>query len=499
MASFHNIMNMLFSFLLVVICFQPSLCFVSVTHGLHKVSVGSSRQESESTPSHSAASCKTAKSNKLTPEAEELETVLKNKHKTGKLLVAQTAPSVRVAFSELFGEKPGAFSPSLLVASLKALGFDLVLDTNTGADLTICEEGTELLNHILHREKRLNEEKTETFVGETPSFEGVGSKEENDSYHDEIKGTNTEVSIGEGHFPLFTSCCPGWLNLISKSNPELIPYVSTCKSPHMMYGAMVKHYSHELLGRDPADVYLASVMPCVRKRGESDHPIFIHNGIRDVDNVITTKDLGDLLLLHEIDPLTLDALPYDSPFREEGVDEPPAGLGTGAGQLFGATGGVMEAAVRSVYEIITHSQLPRLELDEVRGLDGVKEATIPLFNEETGEGLKHGTFLRVAVANGLGNAKKLIKAMKDGTCPPYDFVEVMACPGGCIGGGGQPKSKDSEILNERMNVIYELDKSLPIRRSHENPTVKAFYERYLQEMGSEIAHELLHVDPIYGE
>jgi iron-only hydrogenase group A len=406
---------------------------------------------------------------KLTPEAKELEEMLLNKEKIGKLLVAQTAPSVRVAFSEMYGEEPGVYSPGVLVASLKALGFDVVLDTNTGADLTICEEGTELLHRLLVRE-----EKRKKNNGEQPTFEESMSLEE--------------------PLPLFTSCCPGWMNMVSKSTPELIPFISSCKSPHMMLGAMVKQYSHELFGREPSQVYFNSVMPCVRKRGESDHAAFIHDGVRDVDNVITTKDLADLLKLHGINPSELEPLPYDSPFQVE--EHRPDGLGSGAGQLFGATGGVMEAAVRTVYEILTESQLPRLELKEVRGLEGIKEATIPLFNKDTGKGLN--TELRVAVANGLGNAKKLIASMKGGKTH-YDFVEVMACPGGCIGGGGQPKSTDKSILDKRMEVIYKLDKTLPIRRSHENPSIKAFYDKFLESYGSENAHRLLHVKPVYGE
>lgn len=403
---------------------------------------------------------------KLSPEAQELEKLLTTKNISGKLIVGQTAPSVRVALPELFGEQPGVYSSSILVASLKALGFDVVLDTNTAADLTICEEGTELLHRILL------------------------AKEIRDHA---ANSTATEAAKLDEPLPLFTSCCPGWMTFLEKSNPELIPFISSCKSPHMMYGAVVKSFSQELFGRSSNDVYMTSIMPCLKKKGESDREVFLNDGIRDVDNVITTKDLGDLLRLHNIDPHSLTPVPYDSPFRTEGSTLD--GLGSGAGQLFGATGGVMEASVRTVYEILTESELPRLELESVRGLEGIKEAVIPLYNEETGKGLRRE--LRVAVANGLGNAKKLIKAMKDGDAH-YDFVEVMACPGGCIGGGGQPKSADKEVLNKRLEVIYKLDKSLPIRRSHENPTVKVFYDRFLDGYGSEKAHRLLHVDPIYG-
>lgn len=299
----------------------------------------------------------------------------------------------RVAISEEFGLEPGAVEPGQLVAALKLLGFDLVLDTNTAADITICEEGTELLQRLRARKER------ETFGEEDP---------------------------GPNPLPLFTSCCPGWLAYIQKSAPELEPYISSCKSPHMMYGALVKNYCQELLGQENANnVYFTSVMPCVRKRGESDQECFIHKGgVREIDNVVTTKDVGQLLRMKNINPAELQPMPFDSPFQ---IDD---GEGSGAGQLFGATGGVMEAAVRTLYELVTGKPLPKLELNEVRGLDGVKETTIAL-GETIDEDLPDT--LRVAVCNGLGNAKQLIKKMKDGEVE-YDFVEVMACPGGCIGG-----------------------------------------------------------------
>ena len=331
---------------------------------------------------------------KLTPEAQELEDILRKNTDDHKLLIAQTAPSVRISFPEMYGEEPGTFDTGQLIASLKKLGFDIVLDTNTAADLTICEEGTELLNRVMARQN---------------------SKEE---------GGDSDAKP----LPLFTSCCPGWMSMVAKSAPELIPYISSCKSPHMMYGAVVKRNSEELFGRPAEEIYTCSVMPCVKKRGESDHAIFTINGVRDVDNVITTKDLGALLSKHGIDPRTLDPMPFDSPFQNEEVsDDVDDGIGSGAGQLFGATGGVMEASVRSVHELITGSKLPRLDLEEVRGFEGLKETTVPLYSEETGQGLD--IELRVAVINGLGQAKKLIQQMKDGEVK-YDFVEVMACPGG---------------------------------------------------------------------
>lgn len=329
-----------------------------------------------------------------------------------------------------------------LVAALRRLGFDLVLDVNTAADLTICEEGTELLYRLQ-------------------------SGEEYDK-------------------PLFTSCCPGWMTLVEKSMPDVAPSISTCKSPHMMYGALLKEFRQELLGVD--QVYLTSVMPCVKKRGESDRPCFVRkDGVRDVDNVITTRDIAQLLRKYDIDPTKLEPEAFDSPFQTSN------GAGTGAGQLFGATGGVMEAAVRSVYELVVGKELPRLEVHAVRGLEGVKEAVLPLYDPATSP--EGGKDLRVAVVSGLGNAKQLVKKLQQGEVQ-YDFVEVMACPGGCINGGGQPKGGD---VQARMDTIYELDRKLPRRKSHENPIVRQLYEQFMDgEYGGHKAHELLHVKPVYG-
>lgn len=390
------------------------------------------------------------KAEKLTKEAQELLDAFAAQGKEGgpKMVVAQVAPSVRVGIGEDFGLEPIDVTSGHLVAGLKKLGFDLVLDTNSAADLTIMEKGTELLQCLSKK----------------------------------LDGRDPEVP-GSHPMPLFTSCCPGWMNLVEKSNPELAAYISTCKSPHMMYGAVVKRYSQELLGLAPEDVYFCSVMPCVRKRGESDSSAFEHYGVRDIDNVVTTKDLGVLFRLNGINPVELEPATWDSPFLTEG------GEGSGAGQLFGATGGVMEAAVRTVYQVFTGNQLPRLELDEVRGLEGVKETTLWLPKPDGSGDLP----LRIAVVNGLGNAKKLIKELEAGEVM-YDFVEVMACPGGCINGGGQPKGD----VEKRLKYIYELDRTLPIRQSHENPLIKKLYDEYLGEFGSHTAHDLLHVEPVYG-
>jgi len=416
-------------------------------------------QPALSTRLHSTVEIKPAakpKPDKVTKEAQELLDAFATEGKEGgpKLVVAQVAPSVRVGIAEEFGLEPNGIAPGQLVAALKKLGFKLVLDTNTAADLTILEEGTELLERISKK----------------------------------LEGLEPEVPFGEAKpgskpMPLFTSCCPGWMNLVEKSNPELSPYISSCKSPHMMFGALMKKYSQELLGLPAEDVYFCSAMPCVRKRGESDAEVFALNGIREIDNVVTTKDLGVLFRQKGINPAELEPVDWDSPFLTEG------GEGSGAGQLFGATGGVMEAAVRTVYEVFTGDKLPRMELDEVRGLEGVKEATLQLPKPDGSGDLP----LRIAVVNGLGNAKKLAKEMEAGEAM-YDFVEVMACPNGCINGGGQPKGD----VEKRLEYVYDLDRTLPIRLSHENAVVNKLYDEYLDGAGSHTAHELLHVEPVYG-
>jgi len=353
----------------------------------------------------------------------------------------------RVGFPEEFGLGPMELTPGYMVAALKEVGFDLVFDTNVAADLTIMEEGTELLTRVKSR------------------LENPPEKD----------------------YPLFTSCCPGWMNTIGKIDPEMVQEISTSKSPHMMYGAMVKEYSQEMLGVKPEEIYFCSVMPCVRKRAESDEPAFVRpDGVRDIDNVITTKDLGTLCRLKGIDAPNLEPVTFDSPFQTDGA-------GSGAGQLFGATGGVTEAAIRTCYFVATGENLPKLEFEPVRGLEGWKECVVPLHTED-GKGLP--VDLKIAVVNGLANAKKIVAKIKEGE--HYDFVEVMACPAGCINGGGQPQNKDKDAVQRRLDAMYNLDKNMPRRQSHEDPIVQEFYERFLGEAGSHKAHDLLHVKPVYG-
>ena len=399
-------------------------------------------------------------SEKLTPEARGFLAALD----TAPLVVAQTAPAVRVALSEEFGRPPGAFSPGQLVAALRALGVHKVLDTNTAADLCVCEEGTELL-------QRLHD-------AEAADDAARGGRDEADAE------VFSPVPAPTAPLPMFTSCCPGWIQLVEKTMPDLWPYVSSCKSPHMMLGALLKRVTRDVWGgHEPEDVFLVSVMPCVRKKGESLRPEFAAGGVRDVDEVITTRDLGALLRLRGIDPGTLEPSAFDRPFGE----------GSGAGQLFGVTGGVMEAAVRTVYAVVTEGEtLPRLELEDVRGFARLKECEVSLKSPSTGKGMDRS--IRLAVVSGLAEAKTLIRDMRDGA-RVYDFVEVMACPGGCVGGGGQPRSKDPDAARKRADAVYELDRCAAVRQSHHNPAIAEVYERWLGPgFGSDAAKEALHVE-----
>nr|WNF20788.1 hydrogenase [synthetic construct] len=415
-----------------------------------------------------------------------LEELDKPKDGGRKVLIAQVAPAVRVAIAESFGLAPGAVSPGKLATGLRALGFDQVFDTLFGADLTIMEEGSELLHRL-----------TEHLEAHPHSDEPL---------------------------PMFTSCCPGWIAMLEKSYPDLIPYVSSCKSPQMMLAAMVKSYLAEKKGIAPKDMVMVSIMPCTRKQSEADRDWFCVDAdptLRQLDHVITTVELGNIFKERGIN---LAELP-------EGEWDNPMGVGSGAGVLFGTTGGVMEAALRTAYELFTGTPLPRLSLSEVRGMDGIKETNItmvPAPGSKFEELLKHraaaraeaaahgtpgplawdggagftsedgtGITLNIAVANGLGNAKKLIKQLAAGESK-YDFIEVMACPGGCIGGGGQPRSADKQILQKRQAALYNLDEKSTLRRSHENPSIRELYDTYLGEPLGHKAHELLHTHYVAG-
>ena len=312
----------------------------------------------------------------------------------------------------------GPLSPA---TALRMLGFDKVFDTNFTADLTIMEEGSELL-------ERLN------------------------------KG---------GKLPLITSCSPGWVTFVEKHHPELMEHLSTAKSPQGMFGAVVKTYYAQQMGLDPHDIVSVSVMPCTAKKFEARRPELGRDGYQDVDYVLTTRELAKLIRYEGLELKVLPESEFDSPL----------GTATGAGAIFGATGGVMEAALRTAYELYTGKTLKKLEFEAVRGFDGIKEAVVDL----------NGTLLKVAVAHTLKNAEELLKRAHE-----YAFLEIMACPGGCIGGGGQPIGTDNALRQKRIDALYRLDASLPLRKSHENPEIKAIYERFFTAPLSHKAHELLH-------
>ncbi|MDK2881818.1 MAG: NADP-reducing hydrogenase subunit HndD [Bacillota bacterium] len=342
-----------------------------------------------------------------------------------KHVVVQTAPATRVSVGEAMGMPPGSIVTGKMVAALRRLGFDRVFDTDFTADLTIMEEGHELL-------ERLQE---------------------------------------GGPLPLITSCSPGWVKYCEHFYPELLPHVSSCKSPQQMFGALAKTYYAEKMGLKPEDVYVVSIMPCTAKKFEAQRPEMTASGVPDVDAVLTTRELARMLKEAGIDFESLPEEEYDAPL----------GISTGAGAIFGATGGVMEAALRTVYEVVTGKTLESLDFTAVRGLDGVKEASVDL----------DGKTVKVAVAHGLANAKKVLDKIKAGEAD-WQFVEIMCCPGGCIGGGGQPIPVDREKREARIRAIYEVDASMPLRKSHENPAVQTLYKEYLGAPLSERAHQLLH-------
>jgi NADP-reducing hydrogenase subunit HndD len=345
-------------------------------------------------------------------------------------VVVQTAPAVRAAIGEEFEMPIGTLATGKMIAGLKKLGFAKVFDTDTAADLTIMEEGTELIERI---------------------------KENKD-------------------LPLITSCSPGWIRFAESSYPDLLNHLSSAKSPHQMFGAILKSYYAEKQGIDPSKIYVVSVMPCVAKKAESKREELEVNGLRDVDAVLTTREAARMMKEAGINLAELNDETFDDPMGEA----------SGAGAIFGTTGGVMEAALRTVSEILTGKELEKIDFEEVRGEQGVKEATIKIGDLE----------VRVAVAHGLANATKIMDMIKEGKAD-YHFVEVMACPGGCVMGGGQPIHDSKTMANTdiralRAGALYKADKDLKVRKSHENPFIKKLYDEYLEKPGSHKAHELLH-------
>ncbi|WP_138204539.1 NADH-dependent [FeFe] hydrogenase, group A6 [Haloimpatiens lingqiaonensis] len=343
-----------------------------------------------------------------------------------KHVVVQVAPAVRVALGEEFNIEAGINITAKMVAALKKLGFKGVYDTNFAADMTIMEEATEFIERF-------------------------------------TKGEN---------LPLMTSCCPAWVNFVEKEYPENTRFISSCKSPQQIFGAMAKTYLPKKLGVDPKDVVVVSIMPCTAKKYEANREEMGRDGMKDVDIVITTREFSKMLKESGIDLLNLKDADFDNPLGES----------TGAGSIFGTTGGVMEAALRTAYEWVTGETLENVDVKDVRGLKGIKETTVTL----------NGKDINIAVASSLGNARKIMDEIKDGKSK-YHFVEIMACPGGCINGAGQPYSKcDTEIVKKRMEGIYSVDSHKTIRKSHENPMVKQAYQEFFEKPNSHVAHELLH-------
>ncbi len=341
-----------------------------------------------------------------------------------RICVAQIAPAVRVALGELFGVDEDNVAPRLVTA-LKQIGFKYVFDTDFGADLTIMEEGTELVHRLTNK----------------------------------------------GTLPMITSCSPGWIKFIEHFYPQLLPNLSTCKSPQQMQGAMTKNYWAPKMQIAREKVAMISIMPCTAKKFEAQRPEMEVDGVRDVDVVLTTREVAKLLKAFDVDLELCEPAPFDNPIGES----------SGAAVIFGATGGVMEAALRTAYKLVTGNELDKIDIEAVRGFEGLKEATIKVGDLS----------LRCAVTSGLKNARDLLDAVIEGK-KQLDFIEIMACPGGCLNGGGQPTGFDVELLRKRLKKVYAIDRGMKYRRSHENPSITKLYAEFLEKPNSGKSHKFLH-------
>ena len=344
-----------------------------------------------------------------------------------KPVMVQTAPAVRVGLGEEFGLDPGSISTGKMVAALKALGFDYVFDTNFAADLTIMEEANEFVNRFVKGEK----------------------------------------------LPILTSCCPAWINFMEYEYPDLLPYLSTCKSPQSMFSPIARHYfAEKVLNKKYDEVIVMSIMPCVAKKFEVSREELGEDGYLDTDISLTTRELARMIKEAGIDLANIDEAEFDSPL----------GYSTGAADIFGATGGVLEAALRTAYHDITKEEAPSLDFKVVRGMDGIKEASLEIA----------GHTVNVAAASSLGNARKLMDELREGNSK-YHVIEIMACPGGCVAGSGQPYNHgDYDIVKARAKALYEIDAHKVYRLSHHNPDIIKLYDEFLGEKGGHIAHKLLH-------
>ncbi len=365
-------------------------------------------------------------------EKETIHDVIQALNDPQKHVIVQTAPAIRAALGEEFGMPVGTKVTGKMVTALKLCGFDRVYDTNYGADLTIMEEGTEFLNRVQ-------------------------------------KG---------GVLPMITSCSPGWINYCEKEYPDLLDHLSSCKSPQMMFGAILKSYYAEVKGIDPKDIYVVSIMPCVAKKGEIVKPENVHEGMQDVDAVLTTRELGRLIKMYGINFKDL---------KDSAFDQDMFGEYTGAAVIFGTSGGVMEAALRTVVDVLEKKDLQNIEYKAVRGVVGLKEATLEVAGME----------VNVAVAHSMSIAKPLLEDIRNGKSK-YHFIEIMGCPGGCINGGGMPyidaerRNCDFDYKALRAKALYTEDEELPVRKSHENKQIQELYKNFLGEPNSEKAHHLLH-------
>lgn len=376
-------------------------------------------------------------------ENREIEEVLSAIDDPDRYVVVQTAPAIRAALGECFGLEPGTLVTGKMVTALRQIGFDGVFDTDFTADLTIMEEGTELLMRL---KDKLQDGKPAAL-------------------------------------PQFTSCSPGWIKFAEYYYPQMLDNISSCKSPQQMFGAVAKTYYAQKIGVDPKMMTVVSVMPCTAKKYEAKRPEMNDSGFQDVDHVLTTRELGDMIKLAGIDFLSL----------EDGSMDAPLGISTGAADIFANTGGVMEAALRTVHVVTTGRMLPTedLHITQLAGLEGIKKASVTLTGTVKEWNFLEGVQVNVAVAHGLGNAAKVMDYVKEHP-DELAFVEIMTCPGGCIGGGGQPRFTTDDVRNARIRAIYAEDEGKELRQSHENPAVMELYETFLEKPLGEKSHHLLH-------
>lgn len=379
---------------------------------------------------------------------------------TSKTVVIQTAPAIRAALGEEFGYEPGNCVTGQMTSALREMNFDYVFDTNFAADLTILEEGTELL-------KRLAQYFYST---------GVITKEQ-------LAMTGFDPPSQTPVLPMVTSCSPGWINFIEHFYPEQLANLSSCKSPHMMLGALIKSYFGPKIGVDAKDLFVVSVMPCTAKKYEIQRPEMVNDGVPNVDAVLTTRELAKMIKDAGIDFHQLPLSDFDNPL----------GLSTGAADIFGVPGGVMEAALRTVYEVVTGRELPfeHLHIQPIQGLERIKTASFTIEDAKEEWSFLNGVTVSVATTSGLVGASELMDGVKVGSSP-YHFIEVMGCPGGCISGGGQPRLTDNEKRLKRIHALYVEDEGKQYRKSHDNPYIKKLYDEYLGHPLGHLSHELLH-------